>query len=104
MLQSTMRTLIAALLVGGAIAAPPAASARIFLDRQSPAVSTQEIGTTLPQIGGVQTRSNGFDWADAGIGAGAAVALTLTGLGARLTVTRRRQPRAAAPSVTVSAN
>ena len=64
MLQSTKRTLIAALLVGGAIAAPPAASARIFLDRQSPAASMQEIGTTLPQSGGVQTRSNGFDWAE----------------------------------------
>ena len=88
MFKTTKRTMIAALLVAAAILTPSSASARILLDRQAPAEYTQEAGTTVPQIAGVQS-SNGFDWADAGIGA--AATLVLLGACTGTVVVRRRQ-------------
>jgi hypothetical protein len=91
MFQFAKRSLITALLVT-AIAIPLAACsiayARINLDTQAPAVSVQESSTDVPQYGGVQASSHGFDWADAGIGA--AVTVVLIGAGMAMRSPRRR--------------
>ena len=91
-------------LIAGAVLAAmavPATSyatayARISLNPQSPAVSAQEISANIPQSRGIESPSNGFDWADAGIGA--AAALALVGAGNAMVTSRRRQGRHAATS------
>ena len=87
MFQATRRMLIAALLVASATLTTPAAYAMIN-EPHSPAMSTQESGTTLPQVRVVEASSSGFDWADAVIGA--AVTVVLVGAGAATLGGRRR--------------
>jgi hypothetical protein len=99
MFELAKRSLIAALVVA-AMAIPSVvcatAYARLNLDTQAPAVSVQESGTDIPQVGGVQASSDGFDWTDAGIGAASAV--VLIGACAAMAIGRRRQGSHAATS------
>jgi hypothetical protein len=99
MFQAIKRNLIAVLVLG-ALALPATACAtayaRIFPYPQSPAVSAQEISTNIPQSRGIESPSNGFDWADAGIGA--AAALALVGADNAMVISRRRQGRHPATS------
>jgi hypothetical protein len=94
MFQTIKRSLIAVLVLG-ALALPATvcatAYARIFPSPQSPAVSAQKISANIPQSRGLESPSNGFDWADAGIGA--AAALALVGAGNAMVTSRRRQGR-----------
>jgi hypothetical protein len=89
MLKTAKRTLIASLMLASLLAAPTA-SARILIDRQAPAVSLQEAGTSVPQIESAQVTASGFDWGDAGIGAAAALVSIGTVM---LTVSVRRRQR-----------
>jgi hypothetical protein len=92
---------LALVLVSGAVVAP-AASARFDLNPPpSQPTSATQVATAPPQSVTV-VKSDGFDWADAGIGAGAAVALVLTGLGARLTVGHRRHLHSSAARSNIS--
>ena len=94
MLQVLRHTGIALLLVATAMVTSPAAEARVPPSEQSAAVSTLESSPAFPQARAVQTSSNGFDWADAGIGAALTVALIAGAAaivsGRRRFVTRRR--------------
>jgi hypothetical protein len=93
-----VRFLTLVLVIG--VVAAPAASARVISDSVQGASAAQFL--TAPAQTVTVVKSNGFDWADAGIGAGAVVVLVLAGLGVRLAAGRGAQPSTPARS-TVSA-
>ncbi len=80
--MSSIKTLTAALVAAGAIAAPAAsADAGLGPDRVRPQPS--------PMVVQAPAADNGFDWGDAGMGASSAIAVALLALGGVATLRHR---------------
>ena len=81
-------------------AGPPAALANPTRQLYGPAarpnqekqINTGGSVSAPPTIVRISSRSDGFDWSDAGIGAAGGFALSMIGIGGALVVSQRRTP------------
>jgi hypothetical protein len=92
--RHTLIRLFALAVIVGAVLAP-AASARPISESPSGQGTVATPIMTLPLEFTTVGKSNGFDWADAGIGAGVVVALVAAGFAFRLTTRRNAEPSTA---------
>ena len=92
--RHTLIRLFALALIVGAVLAP-AASARPISESPSGQATIATPITTLPLESTTAGKSDGFDWADAGIGAGVVLALVAAGFAFRLTSRPHAEPATA---------